>query len=77
MAGNMQSSGRYSTGEGAENSTSCSKGKQKMTGLHAGGKSKANHTLSNFLQQGHTYSNKATSPNSATIWAKHIQITTM
>ena len=34
-------------------------------------------TVINFLQQGHTYSNKATSPNSATPWAKHIQTTTV
>jgi hypothetical protein len=28
------------------------------------------------LQQGHTHSNKATPPNTATPWAKHIQTTT-
>jgi hypothetical protein len=28
-----------------------------------------------FFQWGHTYSNKATPPNSATPWAKHIQTT--
>jgi hypothetical protein len=28
-----------------------------------------------FFQQNHTYSNKATPPNSATPWAKHIQTT--
>jgi hypothetical protein len=26
-----------------------------------------------LLQQGHAYSNKATPPNSATFWAKHMQ----
>jgi hypothetical protein len=34
-------------------------------------------TVTHLLQQGHTYSNKAKSPNSATPWAKHIQIITM
>lgn len=29
-----------------------------------------------FLQQSHSYSNKATTPNSATPWDKRIQITT-
>ena len=33
-------------------------------------------TVTYFLWQGHTYSNKATPPNSATPWAKHIQTTT-
>jgi hypothetical protein len=33
-------------------------------------------TVTHFLQQSHTYSNKATPPNSATSWAKHIQTTT-
>jgi hypothetical protein len=32
--------------------------------------------MTHLLQQGHAYSNKATLPNSATSWAKHIQITT-
>jgi hypothetical protein len=32
--------------------------------------------MTHFLQQGHTYSNKATCPNSADPWAKHIQNTT-
>jgi hypothetical protein len=31
--------------------------------------------VTHFLQQSHTYSIKATHPNSATPWAKHIQIT--
>jgi hypothetical protein len=30
-----------------------------------------------FLQQGHTYSKKTTSPNSATLWTKHLQTTTV
>jgi hypothetical protein len=29
-------------------------------------------TGTHFLQQGHTYSNKTTSPNIAILWAKHI-----
>jgi hypothetical protein len=33
-------------------------------------------TVIHFLQQGHTYSNKATPHNSVTFWAKHIQTTT-
>ena len=32
-------------------------------------------TVTHFLQQGHTYSNKATPPNSATLWANPIQTT--
>ena len=34
------------------------------------------HTVTHFLQQGHTYSNKATLPNSATPWTKHIHTIT-
>jgi hypothetical protein len=34
-------------------------------------------TVTHFLQQGHIDSNKATPPNSATPWAKHIQTTTV
>jgi hypothetical protein len=33
-------------------------------------------TVTHILQQGHTHSNIATPPNSATLWAKHIQTTT-
>jgi hypothetical protein len=32
-------------------------------------------TVTHFLQQGHTYSNKVTTPSSATPCAKHIQTT--
>jgi hypothetical protein len=36
--------------------------------------SKPTHTMTHFLQQGHTYcNNKVTPPNSATPWAKYIQ----
>jgi len=33
-------------------------------------------TVANFFQQGHICSNKATTPNSTTPWAKHTQTTT-
>ena len=33
-------------------------------------------TVTHLLQQGHTYSNRATASNSATSWAKQVQITT-
>jgi hypothetical protein len=39
--------------------------------------SKPTPTGTHFLQQGHTYSNKAIPPNSATTWAKHIHTTTV
>lgn len=32
--------------------------------------------MTHFLQQDHTHSNKATLPNSATPWGRHIQTTT-
>jgi hypothetical protein len=38
--------------------------------------SKPTPTVTHFLQQGHTYSNKATPPNTAAPWVKHIQTTT-
>ena len=37
--------------------------------------SKPTPTVTHFLQQDHTYSKKATPPNSATLWTKHIQTT--
>jgi hypothetical protein len=33
-------------------------------------------SMTHFLQQGHTYSNKATPPNCATLWAERIQTIT-
>jgi hypothetical protein len=39
--------------------------------------SKPTSTVTHFLQQGQTYSNKDTVPNNATPWDKHIQITTV
>jgi hypothetical protein len=49
-----------------------------MTGFQPARKwvSKSTPTVTHFLQQDHTYSNKATPLNSATPWVKHIQITT-
>jgi hypothetical protein len=63
----------------AEGSTSCSDGKQQKTGFQ-GARLRAlkpTFTVTHFLQQGHTYSNKVTPPNSATPWAKHVQTTTV
>jgi hypothetical protein len=52
----------------------CSEGKQK-TSFQAV-RSKVSKPLTPYFLQGHTSSNKATPPNSATSWAKHIQTTT-
>ena len=54
------------------------KGNQEQTNLHMVRRrlSKPTYTLTHFLQQGHTYTNKATPPSSATPWVKHIQTTT-
>jgi hypothetical protein len=41
-----------------------------------GGSQSPPPTVTQFLQQGHTCSNKSIPPNSATPWAKHIQTTT-
>jgi hypothetical protein len=38
---------------------------------------KVHSTITHFLQQGHTCTNKAVLPNSAIPWAKHIQTTTL
>jgi hypothetical protein len=72
-----QHPGRHGAG-GAESSTSCSKGKQEKTDSQAARRrvSKSTPTVTQVLQQGYTYSKKATPPNSATLWAKHIQTTT-
>jgi hypothetical protein len=64
-----QAAGRRGAG-GTESSTSHSEGKQKIVSQAARGR------VSIKLQQ-YTSSNKATPPNSATPWAKHIQITTV
>jgi hypothetical protein len=42
----------------------------------SGGGSQSPSAQTHFFQQGHTYLNKATPPNSATPWATHIQTTT-
>ena len=68
--------GRHGPGE--ESSTYFSKGKQEKTAFEAAGTvSKPTLTVKHFLQQGHTYSNKAIPPNSSTPWTKHIQTTTV
>ena len=49
-----------------ECSTPCSKGEQENISQAARRVSKASPTVTHFLQQNHTYSNKATPPTSAT-----------
>jgi hypothetical protein len=48
---------RHGTREGAESSTSCSKGKQEMTGFQAARLRvlKPTSIVTHFLQQGHTF----------------------
>ena len=41
-----------------------------------GGSQSPPSTVTHFLQQSYTFSNKAIPPNGATTWAKHIQATT-
>jgi len=67
MARTWQHSGKHSAG-GAESSTSSSEGHSKKTVSHVIRRrvSKPNPTVTHFLQQGHTYSNKTTPPNSVT-----------
>ena len=59
-------------------SVSCSENKQEKTDFWASLRviSKPTPTVTHFLKQGHTYSNKATPPSSATPSVKHIQTTT-
>ena len=62
--GAWQHPGRHGT-KGPESSTSCSEGKQEKTeSLRqlGGGSQSLPPTVTHFLQQGHTYSNKATLP---------------
>jgi hypothetical protein len=77
QVGAWQHPGRHSAG-GVESSISCSESKQEKTDFQAAKLRvlKPTPTVTNFLQQGHIYFNKATPPNSATPWAKHIQTTT-
>jgi hypothetical protein len=72
----LQHPGRCRAG-GAEGSTSLSKDRQK-TGFQVARMKvlKLMPTVTYFLPQGHTYSNKATLSKSATPWAKCIQTTT-
>jgi hypothetical protein len=66
--GTWQHPGRH--GVGAESSTSCSEGQEEKTGFQAARRTvvKPTPTVAQLLQQDHTYSNKATPPNSATPW---------
>jgi hypothetical protein len=68
----MVTSGRHGE-RGTESSVSHSKGKEEKTGYHVvrNRVSFPTPTVIHFLQQGHTYFNKAKHLNSATTWAKH------
>jgi hypothetical protein len=68
-----QHRGRHGTG-GAESSTFSSEDCYQNTGFQAARMRvlKPTPTVTHLLQQDHTYSNKATPPNSATLWAKRI-----
>jgi hypothetical protein len=72
-----QNPGRLGVGE-TESFTSCSEGKQEETGFQGTRMRvlKPTATITHFLQQGHSYSNKALAPNSASPWTKHIQTIT-
>jgi hypothetical protein len=74
-----QCPGRHSAGEGTESSKSQSNCKQEKFGSYVARRwvLKPTPTMTYFLQQGHSYSNRITPPNSATPWAKHIQIITL
>ena len=76
-AGSMAASRQAWCWRKSRKSTSCSKGNLK-TGLQASRRrvSKSTPTVTHFLQQGQTYSNKVIPPNSASPWAKHFQTTT-
>jgi hypothetical protein len=81
LAYNFRSSVYYHPGRsgtrGAESSTSCSKGKQEKTYSQASRKRVSKLPHSDTLPPtGHTYSNRATIPNSDTSWAKYTQTTT-
>jgi hypothetical protein len=75
MTGAWKCPGKH--GVGAESSIFYSESKQK-TGFQGIKMNvlKPMLTMTHFLQQGHTFSNKATHPNSATSWANHIQTVT-
>ena len=69
--------GRHGAGD-AESSTFSSEAHQENADSHIVRRkvSLPTSTVTQFLQWGHTKSNKTTSPNSATAWAKNIQTTT-
>ena len=77
-AGAWQCPGKHGAG-GAESSTSCSESKQEKIGFQEAKRRvlKPMPTMTHFLQQGHTYSDKSIPSNSVIPWAKHIQTTTM
>jgi len=77
-AGIRQCSGRHGAG-GAENSTSSSDCSQEKTSSQAARMRvlEPMPTVTHFLQQHRTHSNKALPPNSVTPWAKHIQTITL
>jgi hypothetical protein len=62
-----------------ERSTLCSKGQQKTAVFQAARKraAKPTPTVTHFLQQDHTCSNKVTPPNSVTLSVKNIQTATL
>ena len=68
-----QHSGRHGSG-GAESSTSSSESHYWKTGSQAARMRvlKPTPTVTHLLKQGHTHSNRATPPNSATPWAESI-----
>ena len=67
--------GRYGAGERAESSTFWSTGSRRLLGLAwAYETSKTTFTMKHFLQQRHTYSNKATPPNAFTAYGPNIQM---
>jgi hypothetical protein len=74
--GAWQHQGRHGAG-GAESFTSYSEVHQKAGSYMVRRRvSLSTSIVTYFLQQGHTYSNKAIPPNSATPWGKRFQTTT-
>ena len=72
-----QHAGRRGPRKGAESSTTGKQQAEKVTQARLElTKLQSPPPVTHFLQQGHTYSNKAILPNSATPWGKHIQTTT-
>ena len=76
--GTWQHPGRHGAGR-AESSTSSSEGCQQKTDFQAAEMKvlKPTPTVTHLLQQGHTYTNRATTSKSATPWAETIQTTTV